>query len=277
MADLLPDRAASPFPAGVRRPRRRAVRSGALALLGIVVRGAAFAFAAQLTGFERARRPLHLAFGLASAVTPVAVRRGSGRARARRLHVRGTHVRAGGGAALWLGPFQAAVGLLALAACVALAAAFMTVECAARATPASRTRSGRRRCAPPPRPPRSRRPAWPRRRRRAGPAAPPDRPRPARAAARRRRARRDADRARLAARPRRPRRDRDRDGGVHLGLGARPVPAPRRPRRHRRQRGGEPRRAPRDRDRAGRRHRRPPPALFLLYGAFRRHPTEVPR
>ena len=101
---------------------------GALALLGIVVRGAAFAFAAQLTGFERARRPLHLAFGLASAATPFVFGAAAAGLARGRLHVSGAHVRAGGGAALWLGPFQAAVGLLALAACVALAAAFMTVE-----------------------------------------------------------------------------------------------------------------------------------------------------
>jgi cytochrome bd ubiquinol oxidase subunit II len=101
---------------------------GALVLLGIVVRGAAFAFAAQLTGFDRARRPLHLAFGVASAATPVVFGAAAAGLARGRLHVSGAHVRAGGGAALWLGPFQAAVGLLALAACVALAAAFMTVE-----------------------------------------------------------------------------------------------------------------------------------------------------
>jgi len=101
---------------------------GALALLGIVVRGAAFAFAAQLTGFDRARRPLHLAFGVASAATPVLFGAAAAGLARERLHVNGAHVGAGGGAALWLGPFQAVVGLLALAACVALAAAFMTVE-----------------------------------------------------------------------------------------------------------------------------------------------------
>jgi cytochrome d ubiquinol oxidase subunit II len=99
-----------------------------LALFGIVVRGAAFAFASQLTGADRARRPLQLAFGVASAATPLlfgAVAAGLAR---QRLVVAGGAVRAGGGAALWLGPFQLAVGLLAVAACTALAASFLTVE-----------------------------------------------------------------------------------------------------------------------------------------------------
>ena len=81
------------------------------------MRGAAFAFAAQLTGFDRARRPLQLAFGVASAATPFVFGAAAAGLARRRLLVGGDHVRAGGGTALWLGPFQLGVGLLAVAAC----------------------------------------------------------------------------------------------------------------------------------------------------------------
>jgi cytochrome bd ubiquinol oxidase subunit II len=101
---------------------------GTLVLLGLVVRGAALAFAGQLTGFDRARRPLHAAFGVASAATPLVLGATAAGLARQRLVVDGTTVRSGGGAALWLGPFQVEVGLLAVAACAALAAAFLTVE-----------------------------------------------------------------------------------------------------------------------------------------------------
>ena len=101
---------------------------GTLALLGIVVRGAAFAFAGQLTGFDRARRPLQIAFGVASAATPLVFGATAAGLARQRLVVDGTTVRSGGGTALWLGPFQLEVGVMAVAACTALAAAFLTVE-----------------------------------------------------------------------------------------------------------------------------------------------------
>jgi cytochrome d ubiquinol oxidase subunit II len=99
-----------------------------LALIGIVVRGAALAFAAALTATDRARRPLQLAFGLASATTPLLLGAIAGGLARQRLVVEGGAVRAGGGLTLWVGPFQLAVGLLALAACTALAACFLTVD-----------------------------------------------------------------------------------------------------------------------------------------------------
>jgi len=101
---------------------------GTLALLGIVVRGAAFAFAGQLTGFDRARRPLQVAFGVASVATPLVFGATAAGLARQRLVVDGTTVRSGGGTELWLGPFQLAVGLLAVAGCTALAAAFVTVD-----------------------------------------------------------------------------------------------------------------------------------------------------
>jgi cytochrome d ubiquinol oxidase subunit II len=99
-----------------------------LALLGIVVRGATFAFAAQLSRGDRARRPLQLAFGVASAATPLLFGATAAGLAQQRLVVAGGAVRSNGGLALWLGPFQLEVGLLAVAACTALAASFLTVE-----------------------------------------------------------------------------------------------------------------------------------------------------
>jgi cytochrome d ubiquinol oxidase subunit II len=99
-----------------------------LALFGIAVRGAALAFASQLTGADRARRPLQLGFGLASAATPLLFGAAAAGLARERLVVENGAVRAGGGMALWVGPFQLEVGLLAVAACTALAASFLTVE-----------------------------------------------------------------------------------------------------------------------------------------------------
>jgi cytochrome d ubiquinol oxidase subunit II len=101
---------------------------GTLALVGIVVRGAGLAFASQLTEGGRPGRAVRLAFGVASVVTPLLFgATAAGLARGRVMVADGV-VRAGGGTALWIGPFQTEVGVLALFACTALAATFMTVE-----------------------------------------------------------------------------------------------------------------------------------------------------
>jgi cytochrome d ubiquinol oxidase subunit II len=107
-----------------------------LALVGIVVRGAAFAFASQLSAADRARRPLQLAFGIASAATPLLFGATAAGLARQRLVVADGAVRAGGGVVLWLGPFQLAVGLLAVATCAALAASFLTVELGRAGEPA---------------------------------------------------------------------------------------------------------------------------------------------
>jgi cytochrome d ubiquinol oxidase subunit II len=101
---------------------------GTLALLGIVIRGAAFAFAGQLTAADGVRRPLQRLFGLASLATPALFGAVAGGLARQRLVVVDGDVRAGGGLALWAGPFQLVVAGLAVAACTALAAIFMTVE-----------------------------------------------------------------------------------------------------------------------------------------------------
>jgi cytochrome d ubiquinol oxidase subunit II len=86
-----------------------------IALLGIVVRGAAFAFAGQLGSADRLRGPLQVAFGVASAATPFVL----GATAAGIASERPGH---------WLGPFELVVGGLAVAACAALAATFLCVE-----------------------------------------------------------------------------------------------------------------------------------------------------
>ncbi|HEY6759233.1 MAG TPA: cytochrome d ubiquinol oxidase subunit II [Baekduia sp.] len=101
-----------------------------IALLGLVVRGAAFAFAGQLTAADGVRRPLQRLFGLASVLTPAMLGAvAGGLARQRLVVVDGT-VRAGGGAGLWVGPFQALIAVLAVATCAATAASFLVVEMA---------------------------------------------------------------------------------------------------------------------------------------------------
>jgi cytochrome d ubiquinol oxidase subunit II len=118
----------SAFPAAFAALGSALLVPATLALLGIVVRGATFAFIAQLHSGDRARRPLQLAFGVASAATPLLFGATAAGLARQRLVVAGGAVRSDGGFALWLGPFQLEIGLLAVAACTALAACFLTVE-----------------------------------------------------------------------------------------------------------------------------------------------------
>jgi cytochrome bd ubiquinol oxidase subunit II len=103
-----------------------------LALLAIVVRGAALAFGGQLTIADRVERPLRLAFGLASAAAPLVMGALAGGLARQQVIVDGNHVRSGGGAALWLGWLQLATGLMAVAACVAVAAVLLAARSSAR-------------------------------------------------------------------------------------------------------------------------------------------------
>jgi cytochrome d ubiquinol oxidase subunit II len=101
-----------------------------LALIAIVVRGAGFAFAAQADNEPKLRAVFQRLFGAASVVAPFVF--GA---------IAGGLARGGGGSqsGFWIGPFQLAVGGLAVALCTALAASFLTVEA---------VRSGERRLAP---------------------------------------------------------------------------------------------------------------------------------
>jgi cytochrome d ubiquinol oxidase subunit II len=118
------------FPAAFAALGSAVLAPATLALLGIVVRGAGLAFASQLTAADDAQRPLRLAFGLASAATPLVFGSLAGGLARQRLVVDDGTVRTGGGLALWVGPFQLGVGLLAIAVCTALAAVFLTFESA---------------------------------------------------------------------------------------------------------------------------------------------------
>jgi cytochrome d ubiquinol oxidase subunit II len=103
-----------------------------LALVAIVVRGVALAFGGQLTVTDRLQRPVRLAFGLASAGAPLVMGALAGGLARQHVIVEGTHIRSGGGAALWLGWFQLAVGLMAVAACTAVAAARLAARSSGR-------------------------------------------------------------------------------------------------------------------------------------------------
>ena len=99
-----------------------------LALVAIVVRGAGLAFGGQLRAADRVQRPVRLAFGLASAAAPLVMGALAGGLARQRVIVDGGHVRSGGGAALWMGWFQLTTGLMAVAACTAVAAAMLAAR-----------------------------------------------------------------------------------------------------------------------------------------------------
>ena len=102
------------FPGAFAALGARLFAPATVALLGLAVRGAAFAFAGQLTGADRARRPLQAAFGLASVLTPFVLG--------------ATAAGLASGTLNWIGAFPAVAGALAVAQCTALAASFLTVE-----------------------------------------------------------------------------------------------------------------------------------------------------
>ena len=103
-----------------------------LALVAIVIRGAALAFGGQLTVADRVQRPVRLAFGLASVAAPLVMGALAGGLARQRVIVDGGSVRSGGGTALWLGWFQLTVGLMAVAACTAVAAVLLAARSSAR-------------------------------------------------------------------------------------------------------------------------------------------------
>jgi cytochrome d ubiquinol oxidase subunit II len=98
-----------------------------LVLVGIVLRGAAFAFRAH--GHEAAGAPLDWGqvFGAASVITPVLLGACLGALSAGRVRVTGGAL-APGGETAWLGLFPLAIGVLALAVCAYLAAVYVTLE-----------------------------------------------------------------------------------------------------------------------------------------------------
>ncbi len=102
-----------------------------IALAGIVMRGASFAFRSYGdpgTGWRRAWTRL---FGIASLVTPMVLGMCAAAIAAGRVRVRGARAEASLLRA-WTGPLSWVAGLLALAMCAYLAASYLTVEAAQR-------------------------------------------------------------------------------------------------------------------------------------------------
>jgi cytochrome d ubiquinol oxidase subunit II len=115
-------------------PRAFAVLSVALylpatlALVGIVLRGAAFAFRSHTEGAAIARSRLGLAFGIASVLTPLFFGAAAGGLARQTITDRVGVVHANGLFAIWIGPFQLACAALALAVTTLLASSFLCVE-----------------------------------------------------------------------------------------------------------------------------------------------------
>jgi cytochrome d ubiquinol oxidase subunit II len=101
-----------------------------LALAGIVLRGAAFAFRSHVEGADRARSTLGAVFGGASAITPALFGAAAGALATGQIAYRDGDVRTQGALDWWLAPLPLASGALALAVCAYLAAAFLCAETA---------------------------------------------------------------------------------------------------------------------------------------------------
>ncbi len=103
-----------------------------LFLVGVVMRGAAFAFRGFDTRGDEAERRWGLLFSMASTIAPVLLGMSVGALASGRIHVStpagGLGIVTSGFFAPWLTPFSFTVGLFALALCAFLAATYLTVE-----------------------------------------------------------------------------------------------------------------------------------------------------
>ena len=100
-----------------------------LFLLGVVLRGSAFAFRSTDPNHQRGQQRWGLAFSLASLVAPVLLGATVGAIASGQIRVEpGTGVVSGGFLAPWLTPFSVTVELYCLALCAFLAATYLTVE-----------------------------------------------------------------------------------------------------------------------------------------------------
>jgi cytochrome d ubiquinol oxidase subunit II len=102
-----------------------------LAVFGIVLRGAAFAFRAHGDRGSRWQRSWTRIFGIASLVTPVVLGMSAAAISAGRIRVHAGVVDAGI-VASWTGPLSLGSGALSLAMCAYLAASYLAVEAAQR-------------------------------------------------------------------------------------------------------------------------------------------------
>jgi cytochrome d ubiquinol oxidase subunit II len=98
-----------------------------LFLIGVVLRGSAFAFRGLHAGGRAAERRLGVVFSVASLVAPVVLGMVVGALVSGNIRVRDGVV-ASGFFETWLAPFPAAIGLFALALSAFLAATYLTVE-----------------------------------------------------------------------------------------------------------------------------------------------------
>jgi cytochrome d ubiquinol oxidase subunit II len=98
-----------------------------LFLVGVVLRGSAFAFRALDMSGDPGQRRLSLMFSMASTIAPVLLGAAVGALVSGRVRVQDGIVTSGF-FATWLAPFPLAVGAFALALCALLAATYLTVE-----------------------------------------------------------------------------------------------------------------------------------------------------
>jgi cytochrome bd ubiquinol oxidase subunit II len=98
-----------------------------LFLIGIVLRGSAFAFRSFETVGDQAQRRFGLAFSMASTIAPLLLGMTVGALVSGRIRVDDGLV-GGGFFSPWLSPFSVAIGVLTLALCAFLAATYLTVE-----------------------------------------------------------------------------------------------------------------------------------------------------
>jgi cytochrome d ubiquinol oxidase subunit II len=107
-----------------------------LAVVAIVVRGCAFAFAGHIEGRPDVAAATRRLFSAASVAAPFLFGTVAGGLALQRAHV--------GELGLWIGPFQLIVGALAVALCAALAAIFLAVEMTRAGEPELAASFGRR-------------------------------------------------------------------------------------------------------------------------------------
>jgi cytochrome bd ubiquinol oxidase subunit II len=98
-----------------------------LFLIGVVLRGSAFAFRGSHAASRDLERRLSLVFSMASTIAPVLLGMVVGALVSGRIRVRDGIVESGFFAP-WLAPFPIAIGALALTLCALLAATYLTVE-----------------------------------------------------------------------------------------------------------------------------------------------------
>jgi cytochrome bd ubiquinol oxidase subunit II len=99
-----------------------------LALIGSVLRGAAFVF--RTHGLTRGRPAIRIwtrIFSFASIITPFFLGVSAAAVASGQIHIQGRDLQTNGGS-LWLTPFALTIGFMAISLCATLAAVYLTVE-----------------------------------------------------------------------------------------------------------------------------------------------------